>query len=76
MPETYSKADVEAALTNVGFTIGPRVGALSLYQTNFSPGNDLVLDWSRGPLEWKDILGQLEFQGIDPDPIHTLLLNP
>lgn len=43
MPETYSKAEVEAALTNVGFTIGSRVGALSLYQTNFSPGHDLVL---------------------------------
>jgi len=73
--EVYSRTQLEAALSSCGFTILQEVGSLVLYQTHFSPGGDLVIDWSRGQYEWEDFKKQLDFQGIPLECIRADLTN-
>ena len=67
--ECYAKDKIEAALFQSGWTILDEHGDFTRYQTNFQPGGDLVLHWSRGKYEWEDLREQLEFQNIDYKPI-------
>lgn len=73
MSEKYTKSQVGAALSEHGFSILQEEGGFTIYQTNFYPGEDLIIDWVRGEYEWEDLRQQLEFQGIDPNPIHDYL---
>ncbi len=75
MPETYNKSQVETALAQNGYNILQETGGLTIYQTNIQPGNDLVIDWSRGVCDWEDLKAQLEWNGIDPKPIHDILVQ-
>jgi len=71
--EIYTKKQIEAALFDLGFTILQETGGFTIYQTNLYPGDDIVLDWSRGSFEWEDLRKQLEYHDIDPSPIHEYL---
>lgn len=73
MPELYKKSQVETALGQDGYVILQEIGGLTIYHTHVYPGNDLEIDWVRGECEWKDLQALLEFNGIDPQPIHDLL---
>jgi hypothetical protein len=73
VPETYSKNQVEAALTGHGFIVLQETDEFTIYQTNIYPGDDIILDWSRDSCEWIDLERTLEYHGIDPKPIHNYL---
>jgi len=75
VPETYTKSQVEVALSKLGFTILQVTKPLTIYQTNVYPGEDIILDWSRDSCEWEDLRQQLEYHGIDPKPIHDYLID-
>lgn len=75
MSEAFKKAVVEAALNDCGWAILQEEGGFTIYQTHFSPGDDLVLDWSRGEYRWEDILPQLESQDIDYQCIQQRLTD-
>lgn len=72
MPELYSKDRVEAALVACGWAILQQdKSGLVMYQTNFSPGGDLVIDWGRDSCSWEVIKMQLDDFGID----HNCILD-
>lgn len=77
LPDDYDKASMEAALFKCGWTIFQEgTDDLTFYQTNFKPGGDLIIDWSKGTCEWSAVALQLEDQGIDSQPIrHSLQDN-
>jgi len=71
--EVYEKAEIEAALTEHGFSIQKLPDSFYLYQNHNSPGYDVMLYWSEERYEWEDLKDQLEDQGIDPESIHNTL---
>lgn len=74
MSEPFTRSQVEAALTEDGYSVLQEMkGGLTIYGTNMYPGNELLLDWSRGEYEWGDLRKHLEFNGIDPKPIYERL---
>ncbi len=73
MSESYSREEVETALTEEHYTILQETGGLVIYQTLSYPGDNIVLDWSRGECEWSDIEAQLEDNGIDSQAVYNRL---
>lgn len=70
MLETYSREQVEAALTSCGWNILQEDGSgLVIYQTNFPPGGDLLIDWSKDICTWDTIKMQLDDFDISYDCI-------
>jgi len=75
VPEEYSREQIEAALAAAGISKLQEVGSLAVYNGNFYPGEDLVLDWSRGCYEWEDLRQHLEHQGVTPNSVYRLLCS-
>lgn len=71
----YSKEQIEAALFEHGFTVLQQEGGFTIYTTNFLPGDDITIDWSRGRYTWEDLEPQLRFHGIDTIPIYQALTH-
>lgn len=73
MAESYTREQIETALTEEGYSTLQETGGLVIYQTFNYPGSDLVFDWSRGECEWSDIKAQLEENGIDSQAVYNRL---
>ena len=73
MSEIYTKDQIEAALFECGFSILQEMGGFTIYQAHLYPGDEIVIDWSRGNYVWEDLEPQLKYHGIDPKPIHDYL---
>ena len=74
MVRSCDREEIEAALAaEEDYSILQETDGLVIYQTHKYPGNDLVLDWSRGKCYWEDIEAQLKDNGIDPQAIYSRL---
>lgn len=71
--EIYTVPQIESALLSMGFTLIQEDSGLCLYGNNHYPGDELVLDSSRGSIDWPDLQAQLEWQGIDVGEVHRHL---
>ena len=69
----YDRDTIEKALFDQGWHIVHEEDDLAEYTTDFYPGGDIIIDWSRDTYAWDDLAAQLRDCGLDPNVVFRAL---